>query len=266
MVKLIASDMDGTLLDSNKSLNPQFNEVLNELKNKDIVFVAISGRDLQSLKVVFKEEDGIIFASNNGNYITYKGEVLHENVIQKDKLFNIIPILRKHAKRNTIYCSKNTVYSESIMPCIAGLKFKLKVKKVNDIRTIDDDIIKITVFGNSKMLKNTMNEINLFKDKLMIAPSGSTCFDICELNGHKGNAIKFLQEKFNIKYEETMVFGDHMNDLEMMNHAYYSYAMENAKTEVKKNANFMAKNNDENGVLEVIKNIVLNKNSSKDKC
>ena len=57
-------------------------------------------------------------------------------------------------------------------------------------------------------------------------------------------------------YNETMVFGDHMNDLEMMSSAYYSYAMENAHDDLKKVARFRAKKNTENGVVEKIKEVL----------
>ena len=93
----------------------------------------------------------------------------------------------------------------------------------------------------------------------MITKSGTTCFDICRLGGTKKQGINILQEMFNVGYDETMVFGDHMNDLEMMNSAYYSYAMENAKEDVKKTARFIASNNDDDGVIKVIKEVVLSK-------
>ena len=54
-----------------------------------------------------------------------------------------------------------------------------------------------------------------------------------------------------------MVFGDHMNDLQMMDYAYFSHAMENAEKEVKSRARFIAKTNDENGVIEAIKKHVI---------
>ena len=80
MIKLIASDMDGTLLNSKKTLNPSVYSILKKLKQKDIIFVAISGRDIFSLKEIFKDvEEDIVYASNNGNYITYKDEVIFEN-------------------------------------------------------------------------------------------------------------------------------------------------------------------------------------------
>lgn len=73
---------------------------------------------------------------------------------------------------------------------------------------------------------------------------------------NKGIAIKEIQEKLDIKYDETMVFGDYLNDLEMMENAYYSYAMENAHDDLKKISRFSAKKNTEDGVIEKIKEVI----------
>ena len=212
MIKLIASDMDGTLLNSNKQLSPSLYGVLKKLNDKGIVFVAISGREIFSLKEIFKDvEEDIVYAS--------------------------------------------TVYSESIIPCIVGKKWKLKVKYVRDITKVEDKILKITTFGNEKIINRALEALSELNDKLMITKSGSTCFDICKLGGTKKQGINILQKRFNVGYNETMVFGDHMNDLEMMSSAYYSYAMENAEEEVKKNARFIAETNDDDGVIKAIKEV-----------
>ena len=258
MIKLIESDMDGTLLNSNKHLSPSVHGVLKKLKDKGIIFVAISGRDIFSLKEIFKDiEIDIVYASNNGNYITYKDEVIFENYIENDMVDKVAKIIRKKAKHNTIYCSKDTIYSESIIPNIVGRKWNLKVKYVKDITKVEDKMLKITTLGNKKIINRTLEAVNELNDKIMITKSGSTCFDICKLDGTKKQGIKILQDKFNVRYNETMVFGDHMNDLEMMSSAYYSYAMENAEEEVKKNARFIAGTNDNDGVINVIKEVAL---------
>lgn len=257
MIKLIASDMDGTLLDSNKNLSPSIYSILRKLNDKGIVFVAISGRNIISLKELFKDiKEDIVYASNNGNYITYKDKVIFENYIEKNMVYEVAKIIRKKAKHNTIYCAKDSIYSESIIPVIVGKKLNLKVKYIKDIMKIDDKILKISTFGRQKIINRALEDVSILNDKLMITKSGSTCFDICNLGGTKKQGINILQNIFNVKYEETMVFGDHMNDLEMMSSGYYSYAMENAEEEVKRNARFIAGKNDDDGVINVIKDVV----------
>ena len=258
MIKLIASDMDGTLLNSNKELSQSIYEILKQLNEKGIIFVAISGRDIFSLREIFKDvEEDIVYASNNGNYITYKDKVIFENYIENHMVDKVAQIIRKKAKHNTIYCAKNTIYSESIIPCIVGKRLKLKVKYIRNITKIEDKILKISTFGNKNIIDRALQSISELNDELMITKSGTTCFDICRLGGTKKQGINILQDMFNVKYNETMVFGDHMNDLEMMSSAYYSFAMENAEEDVKKNARFIADTNDNVGVINAIKEVAL---------
>ena len=107
------------------------------------------------------------------------------------------------------------------------------------------------------MINKVLEDVSKLNDKLMITKSGANCFDICRLGGTKKQGISILQDIFNVGYNETMLFGDHFNDLEMMDSAYYSYAMENAKEDVKNSARFIAGTNDEDGVINVIKEVVL---------
>ena len=69
----------------------------------------------------------------------------------------------------------------------------------------------------------------------------------------KGSAIRILQESLQIRPEETMAFGDQLNDVEMLKQAYYSYAVENARPEVKETARFLADSNEDDGVLKVLR-------------
>ena len=76
---------------------------------------------------------------------------------------------------------------------------------------------------------------------------------------NKGKAVELLKERYSLSDKEVMVFGDYLNDLEMMGSAYYSYAMKNAHKDIKEKANFEAPSNRKNGVLRVIEEVVLNK-------
>ena len=77
------------------------------------------------------------------------------------------------------------------------------------------------------------------------------------MNANKGTAIDIIQKKFNISKKETMVFGDYLNDLEMMSTGKYSFAMKNAHPLLKEHCNFTAESNNDNGVIKAIKKYVL---------
>ena len=86
--------------------------------------------------------------------------------------------------------------------------------------------------------------------------SGEIWLDITAKGVNKGVAINKIQEMLDIDHKETMVFGDYLNDLEMMGSAYYSFAMENAHDDLKKVSRFIARSNNDNGVVEAIKEVV----------
>ena len=77
--------------------------------------------------------------------------------------------------------------------------------------------------------------------------------DFMNIGVNKGTAIERIQEAYDITYDETMAFGDYLNDYEMMQSCKYSYAMGNAHPKLKEISNYQAKSNDEDGVMEVIK-------------
>lgn len=91
---------------------------------------------------------------------------------------------------------------------------------------------------------------------MQVVLSSEVWVDIIPTGANKGLAIKKLQEKLNIKPEECVAFGDYLNDYEMLQSVYYSYAMENAVPELKKVARFIAPPNYENGVMRTIKKLL----------
>ena len=137
-------------------------------------------------------------------------------------------------------------------------KYYKEYEIIDSFRRIDDEILKIAVYVPENM-DGVYNNILKPKwgDKVKISVSGEVWVDIYSFGTDKGRAINVIQEKFGIKKEETMAFGDYFNDVEMLQEAWESYAMENAPEDFKKYAKFIAKSNEENGVLEVIKESVL---------
>jgi Cof subfamily protein (haloacid dehalogenase superfamily) len=124
---------------------------------------------------------------------------------------------------------------------------------LNNFNEINTPVYKITYFI-SKGVKPEMLEYleSNLDDSLEYVVSGDMWIDIMNKGTSKGAAIKTLQKKFSIDKKSTMVFGDYYNDLSMFEAADFSYAMENAPEDVKKHANFIADNNNNNGVYNVI--------------
>ena len=253
MIKLIATDMDGTLLNSNNEIQDGFYEVFNEIQEKEIIFAAASGRQYYNLLDRFKGiEEKMMFIAENGTFVVYKGEELIVNSLDINLARELIKIGRTIKNSYIILCGKKSAYIES---CDERLieqtqKYYTRYEIVSDLTKIEDDILKVTICDFSGSENNSNKYFDDYRDKAQIAVSGEIWLDI--------TAIEEIQELLNIKHEETMVFGDYLNDLEMMSSAYHSYAMENAHDDLKKVARFIAKSNDDSGVVHAIK-AMLNK-------
>ena len=256
MIKLIASDMDGTLLNDKNEIHEEFYKVFQELKKKNIIFAAASGRQYYNLAKRFEKiKDDMMFIAENGTFVVYKGEELLLNALDKETAIELIKIGRDIKESYVVLCGKKSAYIESKDERLIKEveKYYEEYKIVNDLTKVEDDILKVTICD---FIGSEENSYTYYNEKLQVSVSGQIWLDITDKGVNKGLAINKLQELLNIKHEETMVFGDYLNDLEMMESAYHSYAMENAHDDLKKVARFRAKKNTENGVVEKIKEVL----------
>ena len=261
MIKLIATDMDGTLLNSNNQIQEGFYEVFNELQEKDIIFAAASGRQYYNLLERFKGiEDNMMFIAENGTFVVYKGKELIVNSLDINLARELVKVGRTIENAYVILCGKKAAYIESFDKRLIEQteKYYARYDIVSDLTKIEDDILKVTICDFAGSENNSNKYFDDYRDKAQVAVSGEIWLDITAKGINKGVAIEEIQELLNIKHEETMVFGDYLNDLEMMSSAYHSYAMENAHDDLKKVARFRTKSNDESGVVHAIKAMLNN--------
>lgn len=255
MIKLIATDMDGTLLNSNNEIQHGFYDVFEKIQEKGIVFAAASGRQYYNLLERFKDiEDKMMFIAENGTFVVYKGEELIINSLDINIARELIKVGRNIEDSYVILCGKKSAYIESDDKRLIEQteKYYERYELVSDLTKIEDDILKVTICDFMGSEDNSNKYYDEYREKVQIAVSGKIWLDITAKGINKGVAIKEVQQLLNINRDETMVFGDYLNDLEMMKSAYHSYAMENAHEKLKKAARFITKSNDENGVVHVI--------------
>jgi len=261
MIKLIASDMDGTLLNSEGKIPQEFFNVFTKLKEKNILFVAASGRQYYNLLENFYSiKDHILFIAENGTYVMQQGKELYSSFLDTSTIHELIELGRKTEGAEIVLCGKHAAYVETDKEELIEevKKYYARYEIVDNLLEVKDHILKFTLCDFKGAADNSHKIFfPLYKDTLQIAVSGHLWLDIVNNDVNKGAAIKSIQKKLNISPEETMVFGDYFNDVEMLQSAYYSYAMENAPEGVKKHARFVAKSNTEHGVLHTIKEMVL---------
>jgi HAD-superfamily hydrolase, subfamily IIB len=260
MIKLIASDMDGTLLDERGKIPEEFFELYNTFKDKNITFAAASGRQYYTLaKDLNTIKDDIIFIAENGTFVVYKNEELYSCYLPVDTVHELIEVGRTLKEAELLLCGKKAAYVEKSNSRLieAVKKYYLSHEIVDDLMDVKDDILKFTIY-DFKGSANNSNKLfqPLYEDKLRVIVSSENWLDIINISASKGEAIKYIQKKLNISQEETMAFGDYFNDVEMLQNAHYSYAMENAPEGVKKHARFIAGSNKEKGVIHAIKKAI----------
>lgn len=261
MIKLIASDMDGTLLDPDGKLPTNFHETLTELNNRDVQFIVASGRPYKTLRENFKPiSDNLYFICDNGSYVVEKGNIINVSIIDKTLVNKVITLSEGFKDINVILCGLNGTYHTRLNDgvSIEVKKYYLDLIEVNDLLAVDDDIFKITIYDKKVSAKNSYKFLEPeIKTDLAVVVSGEHWLDINNPEISKGAALEVIQKRDNITSCETMVFGDNFNDVSMLKKAHYSFVMENATEKMKDYGNYIAKSNSENGVIHAINKYVL---------
>lgn len=256
MVKLIATDMDGTLLTSKKELPPDFDDTLDMLGRKNVRFVIASGRSYSALKVTFPNHtDRMEFICDNGAYIVIGGKTDKVSIIPKETVAEIISECRKLDGVTPVLCAMNGTYFDSCIPGLYGeiSRFYMNFSQVDDLLKVNDDVFKIAVCDAHGPISNSFPAMSkLFGSKLSLAVSGPMWMDIMNSGINKGAALREIQSRLGISYGETMAFGDYFNDTELLKNAFYSYAMANAHPDMFSIARYKADTNDNFGVTKAI--------------
>lgn len=257
-IKLIVTDMDGTFLNSKYEVSPDFPKVYEELKKRDILFVPASGRQMSGITKYFGEiQNEIGFIAENGGYVVYKNEEIFADKLSQNSIADIVRAVRAIPDARAVLSAKESSYYESTDKTFVDYfsKYYIQNQKREDLtQEVDDSVFKIAVYHPISSEEFLYPVLKKFEDEdLVVVVSGKNWLDIMNKHTNKGNAIEKLQKSLNILPEQTMAFGDYLNDIEMLKNAHYSYAMENAHPSVKEVAKFEACSNDRFGVLETIK-------------
>ncbi|MCP9200994.1 Cof-type HAD-IIB family hydrolase [Gramella sp. GC03-9] len=261
MIKLIVTDVDGTLLNDNHELHPDFWKVEEQLTKNGILFSIASGRQFYNLESRFERiKDRTMFFAENGTYVSHKGRELYVNPIEQNAARDFIRLGRDLENTNLVLCGKNSAYIETKDEDFRKeiSKFYERLKVVDDLTQVEDTYLKVTLCNFNGVEENTFPHFVNYTDRYKVAIAAKVFIDITSLDANKGNAIKGIQKELGISPEETLVFGDYLNDLEMMKVAKHSYAMKNAHPEIIQASNFRTRyDNNENGVLRTIEELGL---------
>ena len=261
MIKLIVTDMDGTLLNDKHEIHPDFWDIEDLLFKKGILFSVASGRQYYNLESKFDRiKDRMLFFAENGTLVVHKGKELYVNSLDPNSAMKFIEIGRKLEGVHLVLCGKDSAYVESNdEKFIKDIQqFYQRLEVVEDLQLVKDTILKVTICDYKGVEANSYHSFKEFNNEFKVAIAAEIFLDITSLSANKGNAIRGIQKELNISPDETLVFGDYLNDIEMMKNATYSYAMKNAHPEIINASNYITRfDNNENGVLKTIEQLGL---------
>ncbi len=257
MIRLIASDMDGTLLDSQKRMPPHFDDAVHALCAQGVRFAVASGRQYESLLRDFTQiQDDILFIAENGALVMDRGRRLFVDPVPREHLSAVIDAVRAIPGAHPILCTAEGAFIEDRTPAFMhdALMYYARCEVVPDLLALcgREDVCKIAVFDPGGAEAHSHPQLKAAFPELAVILSGERWSDIMRPGVNKGKAMRAIQRILGISPDACMAFGDYLNDLELMNACTHSYAMANAHPLLKAAARHEAPSNDENGVLRVI--------------
>lgn len=262
MIKLICSDVDGTLVpDGTRDINPEIYEVIRKLRARGIQFTIASGRPASSISSLFHPvEEKLFFIALGGAVIATSRRSLFQWDIDQNDIREMVRQARQipgcEIQMNGSSCSYLETKDEYFRSWVMD-SYGTRSEVVEDLLTVKDNIISLSFYDSGHQVETTFKTfMEEWQDRYKVVTAGTMWLDIQQKDVNKGRAVAYLQESLGISPEETMVFGDQRNDIEMLRQAYYSYAVENALDEVKAAARFTTGRCDQDGVLNVLKTLL----------
>lgn len=281
MIKMIASDMDGTLLSSHLAISETNKEAVLEARAQGIEFMVATGRAYSEAKPAL-DDAGIkccMITGNGAQIFDENGEAIVTFSIDKKTTKEIMTTLREKnlyfelMTTNGVYAESQPQRVENFATLLANqvphLTFKMAIAMasthlnmlpVHYINNYDDllvddsvEILKVIAFSDEgpKLLRPIADELEA-NGPLYVTASFPNNIEINHKDAQKGNAVKLMAEKRGIELEDVMTIGDNFNDVSMLKVAGVSFAMGNAEEDVKKIAKYEADTNMNHGVGKAI--------------
>lgn len=268
MYKLIALDMDGTLLRKDKTISNRTKTAIKKAKENGIKVVLASGRPIEGIERYLEELDLITeddyVLSYNGSMVqnTRTKEVISSDILSGEDLHILYGVSKDigvniHAFSRThgLITPKTSTYTE-----LEGNINGIRIKEIDfDEVKKDDDIVKIMMIDEPEILSKGIELIpNEFYQKYTIVKSAPYFLEFLNIKSNKGSGMEALANYLGIEKEEIICVGDAGNDKHMVEFAGLGIAMGNATEDIKEIAQYITKSNEEDGVAEVIEKFMLN--------
>ena len=289
MYKLVAIDLDGTLLNSYGEVSNENKQAIKNAINKGVEVVLSSGRIGDSVESIAHDlSANNYYISGNGSmlYNMQEDKIEYENFIEKEKMLKLIKICEENSIYYSIY-TENMVITKSLKYNVAFYNYENSKKafdkrtNINIVQNIyeyvenlkNNKFLKITICVDSEIIFSRIidkfkkiNNIDvldvahmsrkIIKEGTEEVPVEYYYTEITNKNVDKWTAIEILIKKLNIKREEVIAIGDNMNDKLMIKNAGIGVAMGQANPKIKEIADVVTQDNNNNGVANILNKLI----------
>ena len=267
-IRVIATDMDGTLLDPKGQLDlPRLEKILDKLDQCDIRFVIATGNEVHRMRQLLGHlADRVVLVVANGARIFENNELIQAQTWDDAMVDKALGHFKGRecqdqfvvTAMNGSFVKEGTVFTELDKFMTPEMIEKL-YQRTNFVDEFDSNlfggVLKMSMVVGEERLDSVLQEVNdLFDGHIRAVSSGYGCIDILQDGIHKAWGLEELLRLWDLKAEQIMAFGDSENDIEMLELAGISYAMENAEEAVKEIATKVAPANSQAGVYKVLEN------------
>ncbi|NFH69373.1 HAD family phosphatase [Clostridium botulinum] len=287
MIKLIASDMDGTLLNNNHDIDVETVEAIRKAEEAGIIFAISTGREYDSVKGLLDKHNITCqcILSNGAEYRDEDGNILEVININEKYAKQIIQILDENKLPARIFTDKGVFTTSTREEALQEVVFRTltfnsnltedeakkmaekegfftSLKYIDDVEKFFEDGIevrKFVAFHKDVELIDKMKKTVGKLEGLAISSSFDDNIEITDLNAQKGIILEQVAKKMDIDIKDVMILGDSFNDYSMFEIFEESVAMKNAIPEVKEIAKYITDSNDNLGVAKAIYNVLNNK-------
>ncbi len=247
--------MEDTLIGENEKLiSEETQDLILKLKNNNILFGVATGRNYDAVYPMFdKVKDDIVYICNDGGSVIYQDKVIFKEPIDRLISLDVAKELEDDKRYRLIYSSeRNAMINTRDYEFRKFLEsMNIEAEYVEDLKSIRMPVTKITICAKDGLDEQTYKTFfEKWSKKSNVAVSNPNQAFITAEYVNKGTALKYVQEYFEISKEDTVVFGGGYSDIEMFDRAYFSYAMQYADAQVRRESKHIAEN--VNTILEDI--------------
>lgn len=260
-IKLVATDMDLTLLADDKSMPAGVDERIDALAKNGVLFCAASGRPALALRESFPaHHQDMALVADNGASVYLRDELVYRDLIDRDLYHEVLALATATEGSVPVLCAFDDAYVLERDRChedVVSIYYR-SITYVESFEELDVDSNKISIYfpgWNSKQ-KNDEVYSPAFASRLYLTCAGNEWLDFMNIGVDKGSGIRHLAQHLGIDLSDIAAFGDTYNDIPMLDIVGHSYVMANAAEHMHDHGKFLAPSNNEAGVLTVIDHIV----------